>query len=324
MRSSTLPDITVLLPVYNGEEFIADAVNSILGQTYSNFVLLIIDDGSLDDTGKILEEMAARDPRIRLVRRENRGLIATLNEGMAICRTELIARMDADDVALPTRLALQKNFMDANPNVAVCGTEVILYEKGSSVSYRTNAPFDVLCLFGSPLAHPTVMFRRSIVLKVGGYRASMLAAEDYDLWVRICQAGFCIANIPKKLLLYREHPNNSRRTYRRLQRKTTQLIWMKQISLLGINPSLRELDDHAYCAAPCHDISARQKRARRWLRKICLFNMKLRVYDPVLLENECIRIRESFPKPLAFMKSPFQYCLRSLRQLVAPILIKLK
>ena len=95
------PDITVLLPVYNGEKFIAEAVTSILEQSYANFELLVMDDGSTDGTPQVLEPLAAGDARVRVHRRENRGLIATLNEGLAMCSTELVARMDADDWAMP-------------------------------------------------------------------------------------------------------------------------------------------------------------------------------------------------------------------------------
>lgn len=306
-------DITVLLPVYNGEQFIAEAVNSILKQTYTNFELLIMDDGSTDQTPKILKELARYDSRIRLHRSKNRGLIATLNKGLTLSFTELIARMDADDCALPERLALQKAYMDAHPQIAVCGTGIKMYESGRVVIPRYGAPFDVLCLFGSPMAHPTVMYRRSVILKMGGYAEHMLAAEDYDLWCRLASAGYGIDNLPQPLLRYREHPQLTRIQYRRQSSRTTHAIWERQLNALGFSPLYPNLDAHAYCASPCEDILLRQQAARKWLKKLCQANRLRAVYAQGQLERECSRIVASFPPPLRLFTAPAIWVKRFLR-----------
>lgn len=168
---TTQPDITVVLPAYNAAPFIAEAVESILGQTYSNFVLLAMNDGSTDGTGAILDALAVRDSRIRVVHNENRGLVATLNESLALCETDLVARMDADDWCMPDRLRQQKDYMDAHPEVAVCGSSMEVYETGQFFPVPTNVDFFSAVLFRASFAHPTIMYRRSAVLAVGGVRS---------------------------------------------------------------------------------------------------------------------------------------------------------
>ena len=315
------PDITVLLPVYNGEKFIAEAVTSILDQSYANFELLVMDDGSTDGTPQVLEVLAAADARVRIHRRENRGLITTLNEGLAMCSTELVARMDADDRAMPERLQLQKTFMDRHAHIAVCGTGMEMYESGRVVKPRCGAPFDIMCLFGSPLAHPTVMYRRSVVLGLGGYAADMPAGEDYDLWCRIAAAGYGMDNLPQALLRYREHPQMPRIVYRRQSAKTTQAVWVRQLEALGLSPSYADLDSHAYCAAPCADIGLRERAAARWLAKLCAANAARPIYDQGMLERECSAMAAAFPPavrllgaPRAWLKRLLRYCCVSLVQ----------
>lgn len=309
-------DITVLLPVYNGEQYIAEAVTSILAQTYTNFELLIMDDGSTDGTPQVLEPLAARDKRVRIHRRENRGLIATLNEGLAMCCTELVARMDADDLAMPERLALQKKFMDGRPHIAVCGTGLEMYESGKVMTPRCNAPFDILCLFASPLAHPTVMYRRSAVLDMGGYAFDMPAAEDYDLWCRMAAAGHGIDNLPQSLLRYRMHPNAPRVEYRTTARETTARIWARQLHALGLSPTPSDIDLHGYCAAPCVDAAFRIDAATTWLNTLCEQNRFACVYDQALLEQECAAIKQHFPQPISMVKNPVSIITRLLRHVV--------
>lgn len=312
-KKTATHDITVLLPVYNGEHFITEAVNSILNQHYTKFELLLIDDGSTDRTLQILESLAAHDARIRLYSRENRGLIATLNEGLSLCHTELVARMDADDYSMPERLALQKRYMDAHPQIAACGTGIIMYENGKIIVPRCGGAFDIFCLFASPMAHPTVMYRRSAVLSVGGYAADMTAAEDYDLWVRMLHAGYGLDNLPQPLLRYRTHSNLPRTSYRNAARATTEKIWLRQLHDLGLTPTQRDIDAHGYCATPCADIPWRIHTAKAWLRAICAQNMRVGVYNQVDLERECINLCLDFPPPLSLMKNPLRFAIRAIR-----------
>ena len=313
------PDITVLLPVYNGEQHVAEAVRSILEQSYANFELLIMDDGSTDGTPQVLEALAATDARVRIHRRENRGLIATLNEGLAMCSTELVARMDADDRAMPERLALQKAFMDAHAHIAVCGTGMEMYESGRVVTPRCGAPFDILCLFSPPLAHPTVMYRRSVVLGMGGYASDMPAAEDYDLWCRMAAAGYGIDNLPQALLRYRMHPDAPRVGYRATSRDTTKRIWIRQLQRLGSSPTQSDLDVHGYCATPCVDIPLRINAAKKWLRTLCERNSQAGIYDQAALTLECANMQKAFPPPLSLLKNPCDYAVRVVRHALAAL-----
>lgn len=207
MRS--LP-VTVLMPVYNGAVHLREAVGSILGQTFTDFEFLIIDDGSTDGSGEILEDYARRDSRIQLVRRENRGLVATLNEGLNLARAPLVARMDADDVSLPQRLRLQVDYMRATPDVAAVGCAIRLIDPEgaplSDVRYPTDPEQVALRMRDvCSLAHPAVVMRREFVAKAGGYRAVCRHAEDLDLWLRLLEHGARLANFDEVLLLYRQH-----------------------------------------------------------------------------------------------------------------------
>lgn len=313
------PTITVLLPVYNGEQYVAEAVTSILEQTYTDFELLVMDDGSTDETPQVLASLAAGDARVRIHRRENRGLIATLNEGLTLCSTELVARMDADDRAMPERLALQKAFMDRHAHIAVCGTGMEMYESGKVVTPRSAAPFDILCLFGSALAHPTVMYRRSVVLGLGGYASDMAAAEDYDLWCRMAAAGYGIDNLPQALLRYRMHPDAPRVGYRATSRDTTRRIWIRQLQRLGLSPTQSDLDVHGYCATPCADIPLRIGAAKKWLRTLCERNSHAGIYDQAALTLECANMQKAFPQSLSLLTNPYDYAVRMLRHAIVAV-----
>jgi hypothetical protein len=211
--TSSPPRVSVVLPVYNAERFVGEAIDSILGQTLADFELIVIDDGSTDDTPRILADRVSRDPRIRLIARENRGLTPTLNEGLEGARGPFVAIMNADDIALPERLERQVAFLDTHPAVAAVGSQTRLMladgTPGPSVSLP-QTPADVRRFLpkASPLAHPAVMFRRAAVVEVRGYRPQIEPAEDYDLWLRLADRHE-LANLPNVLLHYRVHGGQS-------------------------------------------------------------------------------------------------------------------
>jgi glycosyltransferase involved in cell wall biosynthesis len=207
--NETTPVVSVLMPVYNGEWFLAEAIDSILGQTFADFEFVIIDDGSTDASPAILADYASRDPRIRVVRQAGAGIVAALNRGLAECRAPLVARMDADDSSLPTRLEQQVAFLAGHPRVAVVGTAFQLVSEtgaaGPKVHHATGpAAISRGLRRGNCLAHPTVMMRRDAILAVGGYRESLRHAEDYDLWTRVGERHE-LANLPTCLVRYRVH-----------------------------------------------------------------------------------------------------------------------
>jgi glycosyltransferase involved in cell wall biosynthesis len=206
------PAISVAMSVYNGERFLVEAIESILGQSYADFEFLIVDDGSRDSSTNIISEYAAKDSRIRPILRENRGLIASLNEMLSVARAPIVARMDADDASRPERFALQKAFLDEHPDYGVVGTwsEEFDEEGRSLVGSGPDQPITYEELLtgietGEQLVcHPTAMYRRDVVLSVGGYHAAFRHCEDYDLWLRLANVTR-IGNIAQRMMRYRRH-----------------------------------------------------------------------------------------------------------------------
>lgn len=203
------PLISVILPVYNGEKYLQRAVQSILDQTFKDFEILIIDDGSTDSSGEIVSSF--KDDRIRYIKNsENLKLIKSLNKGLSLAKGQYIARMDGDDIAAPNRLELQLNYMSKNPDVAVLGTNVWIIDKNNRIidtpRFFPIESDEVFCraLKMSPLFHPTVMMRADILKENGGYNDAFTHAEDYALWMKVIKK-YKIANLPERLLYYRIH-----------------------------------------------------------------------------------------------------------------------
>ena len=221
------PVVSVLMPVFNGREYLAEAMSSILNQTFLNFELLVLDDGSTDESLRILREFEALDSRVRVAARENKGLIVTLNELVAQARGKYIARMDADDVALPDRLAIQLDFLEKNPGVVcVGGSFEIIDGLGryltTFIQPSANVEIQGLMLAGHVVInHPTIMVRSVSIRAVGGYDTRYEAAEDYDLWFRIGEIGE-LANLNEVVLKYRLHANSVSETSGKKQRESIQ------------------------------------------------------------------------------------------------------
>lgn len=198
--------VSVVLPVYNGEKFIAEAIQSILCQSYKNFEFIIIDDGSTDETLRILREFKGKDSRIHLVSRENKGLVATLNEGIDLACGKWIARMDADDIALPQRFERQLQWL-GETGADICGAWVNLFGTADKRVLRHPQSDDAIkveLLFGTPFAHPSVIMKTDLVRKLR-YDKAWEKAEDYDLWERAARQGWKMTNVQEVLLLYRQH-----------------------------------------------------------------------------------------------------------------------
>jgi glycosyltransferase involved in cell wall biosynthesis len=199
-----------VLPVYNSEPYLAEALDSILRQTFDDFELIAVYDASTDNSRTRLEDAARRDARVRVVDGPGRGLVDALNLGLERARGEFIARMDADDVSQSTRFARQVEYLRANPQIAVVGSAITLIDAAGRVMREIDYPLTpaevdrFLIETGSALAHPAVMARRDAMLSVGGYRSLFQHAEDYDLWLRLAERH-SLANLPERLLRYRHH-----------------------------------------------------------------------------------------------------------------------
>lgn len=201
------PSITVLLPVYNSERTLEETLSSLWAQTCTDFEVLVVDDGSTDATPEILE--ACGDSRLRVLRNPERlKLSGALNRGILEAKGDYIARMDADDRALPHRLAVQKAFLDEHPDLAVCGTATRHFGavKSKTERYPDSAEaIRAFTLFNCPFAHPTVMFRRSVFQEADlAYDGSYYPTEDFELWTRVVHRFPC-ANLSEVTLEYRVH-----------------------------------------------------------------------------------------------------------------------
>jgi glycosyltransferase involved in cell wall biosynthesis len=206
------PLISVCMPVYNAERYIAEAVESILAQTFGDFEFIIIDDGSTDRSLAILQRYAAQDARIRLSSRPNGGYLIRLNEMLDEARGELIARMDADDVAMPERFAKQLDYLNAHPEVVVVSCRTLAIDSDGDpirefCTIQDHEEIDRTHLearHGGVMSHPGAMIRADAIRAVGGYRAEYWPVEDMDLWLRLAEVGR-LASLPERLLKYRQH-----------------------------------------------------------------------------------------------------------------------
>jgi glycosyltransferase involved in cell wall biosynthesis len=216
--------VSVVLPVWNGERFLAEAIDSVIRQTFVSYELLVVDDGSTDTTRAIALEHAGRDARIIVIDRDHEGIAHALNAGIEAARGCYVARMDADDVALPSRLQKQIAFLDAHPQCVAVGSDLeMMDEEGEGLGAgrfptRHSAIADALMSGSGSLAHPTVVMRRDAVRAVGGYRHDSFPSEDVDLWMRLSEIGE-LANIPEQLLRHRRHKGSVSLRERRLQRR---------------------------------------------------------------------------------------------------------
>jgi glycosyltransferase involved in cell wall biosynthesis len=208
------PTVSILLPVYNGASTIKAAVKSCLTQSFSDFELIIIDDGSNDDTAIILRKLSETDERIKLFFNEHKGIVESLNLGIQESKGKFIARMDADDIMYPERISIQMEFLTKNPDVDLVGS--LVEHGGDAVSqegYATHVNWinsiitpeeiELNRFVESPLAHPSVLFKKEIAEKYGAYRSGDFP-EDYELWLRWMDAGVKMGKVQKQLLFWND------------------------------------------------------------------------------------------------------------------------
>jgi glycosyltransferase involved in cell wall biosynthesis len=214
------------MSVYNGDRFLRQALDSVLSQSFGNFEFLIADDGSRDRSLKILQEYAANDARIRLFQQQNRGLTCTLNTLIQQAKGEFLARMDADDICLPQRFALQVEFLRQHPEViCVGGAQDWIDAAGRVLRHNPEAEADGeiqqrLLRGWTAINHPSAMMRRLEVLRVGGYDETLSSAQDIDLWLKLGEIGQ-LANLRETVLQYRQHSHavSEHRQLEQIQRK---------------------------------------------------------------------------------------------------------
>ncbi len=240
------PAISVLMPVYNASPYLEKAINSILNQDFPDFELVIIDDGSKDNSLEILKKFASKDARIKLSARQNKGISATRNELIDMASAELIAWMDADDISLSHRLSAQYNYLKSNKKYVAIGARTQLIDKDD----------DGICEWPLPLTHqeidswhinglggaiifPSSMMRKKKVLDINAFDVSLTGAEDLDIFLKLAEVG-SLANINTVCLCYRQHIDSICHEKKDQIRKDTQRVVDAASQRRGLNPVILE------------------------------------------------------------------------------------
>jgi GT2 family glycosyltransferase len=237
--------VSILMPCRNAAEHVQAAIESVREQTFPDFEVVAVDDGSIDGTFDALYDWARDDGRVRVLQTRGRGLVAALAAGLAAARGRLVARMDADDVADHTRIEKQVALLDDDPRIAACGTRVEYFPAEAlangarryeawvnSLTTRQDIARDIFV--ECPIPHPTLMIRRHVLLGVGGYR-ELGWPEDYDLILRVWAAGYRMAKVPEVLLRWRESPARASRTddrYAEIEFRRIKIYFLQR-TLLG-------------------------------------------------------------------------------------------
>ncbi|MDU1891731.1 MAG: glycosyltransferase [Dysgonomonas sp.] len=239
--------VSILMPVYNAEQYVAQAIRSVLSQSFSDWELILINDGSIDKSESIIKQFD--DNRIYYLKNSsNIGLIKTLNKGIDLCQGKYIARMDADDISHPDRLKYQVDFMERNPSYLMCGTDAAVIDNDDTITgkirnFTNNRLLKINLLFTTPFIHPSVMVKRE-TLSENKYDESYKHVEDFELWCRIAKLGD-VANISKDLIRYRWHNTNVSVVNNRIQGELKKkIITDELVTALDIYPSEKELYCH--------------------------------------------------------------------------------
>ncbi|MDR1882083.1 MAG: glycosyltransferase [Prevotella sp.] len=282
-----MPKVSILMPVYNAGLYLARAIDSICSQSFEDWELILVNDGSTDDSEAIISRYG--DNRICYVKNPvNLGLIKTLNKGVGLCGGKYIARMDADDVAFPERLKMQVAFLDAHPDYLMCGTNACVINSagnrtGKIRNLTDNDFLRISLLFSPSFVHPTVMIRRE-VLQENKYDEAYRHVEDYELWRRIAKQGK-IANLEAELLAYRRHDSNVSVLNNRVQDELKDKIITDELKALDIIPVAEELYCHKitfglYSMGNKQEVSVSRFNAiSAWFSKLVRQNKKKGIYN---------------------------------------------
>lgn len=301
------PHITVLMPAYNAEKYIRSAIDSVLDQTFADFELLIINDGSTDATESLIR--AYDDARIRLINQSNQGIAAALNLGLLNAKASLIARFDADDLCLPERLEKQYKFLQSHPEFDIVGCDAEYTDMNGEYVFTYRMPahdavsIRALSMHKCPFIHSAVMFRKASILSAGGYDANAFAFQDHLLWCRVIKNsnGY---NLPEALIKVRLNPESISidekwRTKRFREIKASSIargaisaedgIELKQILQLQNNPKIKEGSYYSLLGKKYLWDNHQPVKARTNLRKA------IRIH-PARLDSYAIMLLSFFPK----------------------------
>lgn len=273
------------MPVYNSQKYLGRAIESVLKQTYADFEFIIIDDGSTDQSAQIINSF--KDHRIKYIKHpQNKGIVRSLNRGIKIARGEYIIRMDADDISRKSRFKTQISYMDSHPEICLCASWINVFGDGKNYIWKTpqtHAEIMARSLFETPVAHPSVIIRRSTLTANQLYfDEDFRYAEDYELWFRLGGYGK-LATYPKVLVDYRVHPSqtaskkstpqqaNSLKVRKKILRKLKIKASSEQILLHNEIASWRKIDDF--------------RQLRQWLNTLAGQNEKIGLFDQKALND---------------------------------------
>jgi glycosyltransferase involved in cell wall biosynthesis len=284
MAADLKSKVTVVLPVFNGEKYIRYAMESVLQQDYTNFELLIINDGSTDKTSDIISGF--KDPRLKIISHEkNLGLVNSLNEGIDLSDGDYIVRMDADDICLPGRISSQVKFMEKNPSIGASGTFYFALINGKKLFYSFPTPVNetkAMLLFNSPVAHPTAIIRRSLLRRHNlKYSSQFVHAEDYFLWSQISEHAD-LSNLNKYFLEYRFHDSQvtAVQASSQIKSKSVDEVRTYHLNKLGIIPSDEETLVHRQISNGEVPESFPFVVYEVWLTNLRNANSTFKIYDP--------------------------------------------
>lgn len=329
-----MPEISVVMPVYNASDYLPEAIDSIISQTFEDWELILIDDGSTDNSSDILKSYSNSDKRIKHYKNDqNLGLIRALNKGIGLCSGKFIARMDADDISLPGRFETQYRFLERNADIAMCGTYALIIDSDGcetvKVTHFSKDEYIKINLMFSPsFIHPSMMIRAD-VLKANLYDEAYIHAEDYELWCRIAE-NHKVANIPSFLLKYRWHSSNVSVVNNFSQEDTKRRIIRRELQKLALNPDKEELRLHTVSYKQYDVKEKNEKKAfsdydslDNWFSKIVTANKSAKRFNPqaltahlwsrwIVLCIACKNYKKLLTKP-RFVSMGFNVCFRLIR-----------
>lgn len=285
---SNAPLVTVAVPVHNGARFLAACIDSVLSQHFQDWELLLIDDGSQDESPRIARRYA--DPRIRIETQAQMGQTATRNRATQLARGRYLAVLDQDDVCLPNRLAKQVAFLERHPEIAAVGASKVTVDDAGQTRGRDRKPLlspeelAAQLLFKMCFVHPSMMFRREI-LEVHPHDERFVTANDYDVLVRIARHER-LWNLPDHLLGYRKHESNLSVTARERALDEEHWIASEQLQVLGVDASPADLERHLALSrkgAPVDEDFL--DWSRDWFERLCEANRKSHTYDSRALQR---------------------------------------
>lgn len=286
-----MPKVTVVLPVYNGERYLREAIDSVLAQTYRDFELWVVNDGSTDSTADIVDSYL--DPRVRRIDNpHNMGLVATLNRTFAMVESPFIARMDDDDLWHEKKLELQIALLESRPDIGVCGTSIHKFGDINStfVFPEESDALKVGLLFYCMMSHPSVVYRRNMLEETGlTYQQDYFPTEDYKMWIDVLKHSK-IYNLQQPLVEYRQHESQICRKRKEEQTKLERKLREEQLRLIYPNPFQNELDFHLDRFTTLRPVSDMEvKQFLWWEKKLCEENKRHGYVNPRVMRSELHR-----------------------------------